>query len=85
MQVLSQWSGVGLRFCISDELSYDVSLAGLLTTLGAVNIGCTVKPNGETASGVRLRHQEVSPHNQDHWFICPLPHDWSSVFIGNAT
>lgn len=82
MQVLSQWSGVGLKFCISNKLPHDVSVAGLLTTLGAVSVGCTLKPNGETASRVRLGHQEISPHSQDHWFICPLlNHMMGAVFL----
>lgn len=72
MLVLSQWCGTGLRFCISNKLPYDVSETGLLMTPGAVNVGCTLKPNGETGSGVRFGHEEISPHNQDHWLICPL-------------
>lgn len=50
---------------MSNKLPYDVSVAALLSTLGAVKVGCTIEPNGETTSGVRGQHQVLSVHSQD--------------------
>lgn len=51
-------------------------------TLEALNVYCTLKPNGKTASGVRRRHQEISSHSQDHLFLCPLlSHVIGTVFL----
>lgn len=84
--VLSQWPGAGLRFCISNKLPYDVSVAGLLTALGAVSVGYTLKPTRKTASGVRLGHQEITSHSQvqSSSAYCLAPW-WEQCFYRNGT